>query len=136
MQHWATPFSHLQDWSYSHIWLYLRLMDIPYCVLYDKGWVNVGCYTIDVKKFAGLNFHGFNPTKVFVEILWCFLSQNCLLLKSGAYIHWKTFAVLLLTMKVNPANLFPFYCRFCWCLRVVVFCISHKYPYIFNYSVN
>ena len=47
----------------------------------------MGCYTVDVEKFAGLNFHGFNPTEVFAEILWHFLSQKCLLLKSGAYIH-------------------------------------------------
>ena len=56
--------------------------------------------TVDVEKFAGLNFHGFNPTKVFTEILPRFLSQKCLLLKRDAYIHGKTFTVLLKTVKV------------------------------------
>ena len=51
--------------------------------------------TVDVEKFTGLNFHGFNPSKVFAEIPSRFLSQKCLLLKRGAYIHGKTF-----TMKV------------------------------------
>ena len=44
-------------------------------------------YTVDMEKFAGLNFHGFNPTKVFAKILSCFLSQKCLLLKRGAYLY-------------------------------------------------
>ena len=52
-----------------------------------------------MEKFAGLNFRGFNPTKVFTEILSCILGQKCLLFKSGAYIHKKTFTVLLKTAK-------------------------------------
>ena len=47
--------------------------------------------TIDVEKFAGLNFHGFNPTH------WSF-HRNAftfpypeMLIKSGAYIHGKKF---------------------------------------------
>ena len=56
-------------------------------------------YTVDMEKFAGLNFHGFNPTKVFVEMFSCFHSQNCLLLKRGIYIHEKTFVVLFKTAK-------------------------------------
>ena len=56
--------------------------------------------TVDVEKFTGLNFHGFNPTKVFTEILPRFLSQKCLLLKRDAYIHGKTFTVVLKTVKV------------------------------------
>ena len=52
-----------------------------------------------MEKFAGLNFCGFNPTEVFVEILSHFLTQKCLLLKSGTYIHGKTFTVLFLTTK-------------------------------------
>ena len=55
--------------------------------------------TIDVEKFAELNFRSFNPTEVFVEILLCFLSQKCLLVKSGAYIHGEPFVVLLKTAK-------------------------------------
>ena len=47
--------------------------------------------TVDMQKFAGLDFHGFNPTEVFAEMLSCFLSQKCLLRKSGAYIHGKNF---------------------------------------------
>ena len=55
--------------------------------------------TVEVEKFTGLNLRGFNPTEVFAEILSCCLSQKCLLLKSDAYIHGKTFTVLLKTTK-------------------------------------
>lgn len=27
-----------QDWSYTQVWLFLRLFDVPYCKLYDMGW--------------------------------------------------------------------------------------------------
>ena len=57
-------------------------------------------YAVGVKKLTGLNFCGFNPTEVFTETVSHFFSQKCLLLKRGAYIHEKTFAVLLKTMKV------------------------------------
>ena len=52
-----------------------------------------------MEKFGGLNFHSFHPTKVFMELFSRFLSQKCLLLKSGTYVHRKTFAVLLKTAK-------------------------------------
>ena len=61
--------------------------------------VMICLYTVEVEKFAGLNFHGFHPTKVFTEILSRFLSQKCLLLTRGTYVHRKTFGVLLKTMK-------------------------------------
>ena len=56
--------------------------------------------TIDMETLAGINFCGFNALIVFAEILLHFLSQKCLLLKRGAYIHRKTYAVLLKTTKV------------------------------------
>ena len=43
-----------------------------------------------MEKFAGLNIHSFNPTEVSAEILSHFLSQKCLLLKSGTCIDGKT----------------------------------------------
>ena len=55
--------------------------------------------TVDVEKFAGLNFCNFNPTEVFAEILSHFLSQKGLLLKSSTYFHGKTLAVLLKTAR-------------------------------------
>ena len=35
--------------------------------------------TLDVERLAGQNVHGFNPTKVFVEIFLRCLGQKCLL---------------------------------------------------------
>ena len=56
-------------------------------------------HTVDMEKITELNFRGFNPTEVFTDILLQFLTQKCLLLKSDAYIHGKTFVVLLKTTK-------------------------------------
>ena len=56
-------------------------------------------HTIDVKKFAVLNFCGFNLIGVFADILLRFLTHRCLLFRSGTYIHGKTFTVLLKTAK-------------------------------------
>ncbi len=28
------------DWSYSDVWQFLRSLSLPYCSLYDRGWVN------------------------------------------------------------------------------------------------
>ena len=82
---------------------------MPVNILYSKNYVwecpiipritlrNIA--TVNEKIFAGLNFHGFNPTEVFAEILSCFLSQKCLLLNSSTYIHGNTSAVLLITVK-------------------------------------
>ena len=50
-------------------------------------------------NFTGLNFCIFNPTKVFTEILSSFLSQKCLLLKRGTYIHGKILVMLMKTTK-------------------------------------
>ena len=58
-------------------------------------------YTIDMKKFVGLNIHGFNATEVFTAIFSRFLGQKCLLLKRGTYIYGKTFEVLLKTTKTT-----------------------------------
>ena len=56
---------------------------------------------IDEERFAGLNAHIFNPNEVFTEILLHCLGQNCLfsIIKESTYIHGKSFAVLLKTMK-------------------------------------
>ena len=70
-----------------------------YTVYYKWGLTYVLCRNTDMEKLAGLNFRSFNPTEIFAEIPLRFLSQKCLLLKRGTYIHGKTFAVLLKTAK-------------------------------------
>ena len=51
-----------------------------------------------MEKFAGLNFHGFNPTEVFAEILSRFLfslvlitEQSALLVCSGFILSYKLY---------------------------------------------
>ena len=53
-----------------------------------------------MEKITGLNFRSFNSIEVFTDKLSRFLSQKCLILKSDAYIHRKTFAVLMKTATI------------------------------------
>ena len=61
----------------------------------------------DGERFTGLNIRGFSAIEVFAEIfLRCLGHMHCIsthylvYLKSGTYIHGKTFTVLLKTVKV------------------------------------
>ena len=56
---------------------------------------------VDGERFAGLNAHIFNPNEVFTEIFSHCLGQKCLfsIIKESTYIHGKSFAVLLRTVK-------------------------------------
>ena len=62
--------------------------------------VRIGMHTIDGERFTGLNICGFSAIEVFTEILSRCLGHKYLVqLKRGTYIHGKTFAVLLKTVK-------------------------------------
>ena len=59
-------------------------------------------YTVNEEIFTGLNVCAFNPIEVVAEILLRCLGQKCFLfstIKRGAYIHGRTFVVLLKTVK-------------------------------------
>ena len=58
--------------------------------------------TVDVERYTGLNIRGFDSTEVFAEHFHVALARSAYYLaqlKRGAYIHGKTFMVLLKIAK-------------------------------------
>ena len=42
----------LSDWSETDIWRYIRLFDLPYCPIYDKGYKTINCKACSKPVFS------------------------------------------------------------------------------------
>jgi FAD synthetase len=58
--HYMPPFLRVNpilDWSYGHVWHFLRLFQLPYCALYDRGYTSLGT-TLDTLPCPALAVAG------------------------------------------------------------------------------
>jgi FAD synthetase len=58
--HYMPPFLRVNpilDWSYGHVWHFLRLFQLPYCSLYDRGYTSLGT-TLDTLPCPALAVAG------------------------------------------------------------------------------
>ena len=112
--------AHLRNVLYGS---YISALNYPktyscYAAMYKRSADVQKKYTVDGERFAGLNIRGFSAIEVFAEIFsrclghkQCISTHYLVELKRGTYIHRKTSAVLLKTVKTakfSPANLSPF----------------------------
>ena len=63
---WMPPFMRVNpvlDWSYGHVWHFLRKFGLPYCSLYDEGYTSLGSVpdTFPCPALAKPNGDGFWP---------------------------------------------------------------------------
>jgi FAD synthetase len=58
------------DWSYSQVWMFLRLFSVPYCTLYDKGYTSIGSTTDTSRNPALFNDdanNGYRPAYSLID---------------------------------------------------------------------
>lgn len=65
--HYMPPFMRLNpilEWSYGHVWHFLRQFQLPYCSLYDQGYTSLGTVkdTVPCPALAVAGFDEENPT--------------------------------------------------------------------------
>jgi len=49
------------SWNYEDIWKFIRVMNVPYCELYDKGYTSIGSTTDTIPNPALKTGAGFDP---------------------------------------------------------------------------
>ena len=73
--------------------------------------------TVGVKKFAGSNFCGFNPTEVFMDILSCFLARSAYYLRVALIYSQENFCGALESCESLAQRIFL-------CLQYINFSLS------------
>lgn len=107
--HFMPPFMRVNpvlDWTYGHVWHFLRLFHIPYCCLYDQGYTSLGTTkdTVPCPALAVVGAHNPSNTGSLPKFWPAYMLRDWDLERAGRIIKQKKASKPVALQTVNNAT--------------------------------
>jgi FAD synthetase len=107
--HFMPPFMRVNpvlDWTYGHVWHFLRLFHIPYCCLYDQGYTSLGTTkdTVPCPALAVVGAHNPSNTGTLPKFWPAYMLRDWDLERAGRITKQKKASKPVALQTVNNAT--------------------------------